>query len=59
VYVPRTISFAWSEAYQFGGQAPGRAEEVCEFCTTRYHTAFPQLAKIDVNGDKAAPLFVL
>jgi glutathione peroxidase len=43
---------------QFGGQAPGSAEEIAEFCTIRYHTTFPQFAKIDVNGDKAAPLFV-
>ncbi|AEF80663.1 glutathione peroxidase [Leadbettera azotonutricia] len=43
---------------QFGGQAPGSAEEIAEFCTINFHTTFPQFAKIDVNGDKAAPLFV-
>ena len=43
---------------QFGGQAPGTAEEIREFCTGTYHTQFPQFAKIDVNGDAAAPLFV-
>ncbi|MDR0822954.1 MAG: glutathione peroxidase [Endomicrobium sp.] len=43
---------------QFGQQAPGSAEEISEFCTLNYHTTFPQFAKIDVNGSKAAPLFV-
>ena len=43
---------------QFAGQAPGSADEICEFRTTKYHAAFPQFAKIDVNGDKAEPLFV-
>jgi glutathione peroxidase len=43
---------------QFGGQAPGSAEEICEFCRTQYHTTFPQFAKIDVNGENTAPLFV-
>ncbi|AEF86820.1 peroxiredoxin Hyr1 [Treponema primitia ZAS-2] len=42
---------------QFGEQAPGSAEEIAEFCTIKYHATFPQFAKIDVNGDKAAPLF--
>ena len=42
---------------QFGGQAPGTAEEIKEFCTGTYNTQFPQFAKIDVNGDNAAPLF--
>ena len=42
---------------QFGGQAPGTAEEIKEFCTGTYNTQFPQFAKIDVNGENAAPLF--
>ena len=43
---------------QFGGQAPGTAEEIQSFCTLKYHTTFPQFAKIEVNGEKAAPLYV-
>ena len=42
---------------QFGGQAPGTAEEIKEFCTGKYNTQFPQFAKIEVNGDNATPLF--
>ncbi len=42
---------------QFGQQAPGTAEEIHEFCQLNYATKFPQFKKIDVNGDKASPLF--
>ena len=42
---------------QFGHQAPGTDNEIHEFCTAKYKTTFDQLAKIEVNGDKAEPLF--
>lgn len=42
---------------QFGQQAPGTDEEIHSFCVLNYKTAFPQFAKVDVNGDSAAPLF--
>ena len=42
---------------QFGGQAPGSDEEIHDFCTGRYGITFPQLAKIDVLGENADPLF--
>ncbi len=42
---------------QFGHQAPGTAEEITEFCTLNYHTQFPQMAKIEVNGPNEAPLY--
>ena len=42
---------------QFGHQAPGSDEEIHEFCTGRYKTQFDQMAKIEVNGDNAAPLY--
>lgn len=28
-----------------------------EFCTGRYGITFPQFSKVDVNGEKAIPLF--
>lgn len=43
---------------QFGHQAPGDNDEIHAFCTAKYKTQFDQLAKIEVNGDKAEPLFV-
>lgn len=42
---------------QFGQQAPGTDEEIHSFCVHNYKTAFPQFAKVDVNGENAAPLF--
>ena len=42
---------------QFGNQAPGSAEEIESFCTLNYGTTFPRFAKIEVNGENAAPLF--
>ena len=42
---------------QFGHQAPGTDEEIHNFCVLRYETTFDQLAKIEVNGEKAEPLF--
>ena len=42
---------------QFGSQAPGTDAEIHEFCTLHYKTSFDQLAKIDVNGENASPLY--
>ena len=42
---------------QFGGQAPGTAEEIRDFCKNRFHTTFEPMKKIDVNGENAIPLF--
>ncbi len=42
---------------QFAGQEPGTADEIAEFCSLTYGVKFPVLAKVDVNGDDADPLF--
>jgi glutathione peroxidase len=42
---------------QFGGQEPGDAAEIASFCNLTYDVTFPVLAKIDVNGPKADPLY--
>lgn len=42
---------------QFGHQEPGDADEIRNFCSTNYDVSFPMFAKIDVNGDKAHPLY--
>jgi len=42
---------------QFGHQEPGDETEIKTFCSTRYDVTFPMFAKIDVNGDSAAPLY--
>lgn len=43
---------------QFGGQEPGTAEQIQNFCTVKFKTTFPLFEKIDVNGDTAHPLYV-
>ncbi len=42
---------------QFGAQEPGDANEIANFCSLTYDVSFPMFAKIDVNGDKAHPLY--
>ena len=42
---------------QFGAQEPGSDAEIAGFCATNFSTSFPLYAKIDVNGDDAAPLY--
>ncbi|BBB65154.1 glutathione peroxidase [Undibacterium sp. TC4M20W] len=42
---------------QFGHQEPGSAGEIGSFCEKNYGVTFPLFDKIDVNGDKAHPLF--
>ena len=42
---------------QFANQAPGSEEEIHSFCTMKFGTEFPQFAKVNVNGEDAAPLF--
>ncbi len=42
---------------QFGGQEPGTAAEIASFCSTTYDVTFPLMAKVDVNGAGADPLF--
>ncbi len=42
---------------QFGAQEPGDAAEIASFCSLNYDVTFPVFAKVDVNGENAAPIF--
>lgn len=42
---------------QFGAQEPGTEAEIVSFCSLNYQVSFPLLAKVDVNGDTAAPFY--
>jgi len=42
---------------QFGHQAPGSDDEIHSFCALKYNTSFDQLAKIEVNGPGADPIY--
>jgi glutathione peroxidase len=43
---------------QFGGQEPGTAAEIKEFCTSKYNVTFPMFDKLEVNGENRHPLYV-
>ena len=42
---------------QFGGQEPGTEKDIQKFCTDKYKVTFPMMSKVDVNGEKQAPLY--
>ncbi len=42
---------------QFGAQDPGSNGEIAEFCQLNYGVSFPMMAKVDVNGGDAHPLW--
>ena len=42
---------------QFGGQEPGTAEEIAEFCSATYGVTFPIFEKIEVNGTGRHPIY--
>jgi glutathione peroxidase len=41
----------------FGGQEPGTAEEIQEFCSNRFKVSFPLMEKIHVKGAEQHPLY--
>ena len=42
---------------QFGGQEPGGADEIAQFCKVNFGVSFPLMAKVEVNGPGASPLW--
>jgi glutathione peroxidase len=42
---------------QFGHQEPGDEVEIQEFCKLNYGVTFPMMAKVEVNGDGAHPVY--
>jgi glutathione peroxidase len=42
---------------QFGSQDPGSNDEISQFCQLNYGVSFPMMAKVDVNGGAAHPLY--
>ena len=42
---------------QFAGQEPGSNDEIAEFCRLNHGVTFPLMAKTDVNGPNAEPVF--
>ena len=42
---------------QFGKQDPGSNDAIASFCQVNYGVSFPMMAKVDVNGGNAHPLW--
>ena len=42
---------------QFGGQEPGTADEIAQFCSATYGVTFPMFEKIEVNGPDRHPIY--
>jgi len=42
---------------QFGGQDPGADAQIESFCQLNYGVSFPMMAKVDVNGAQADPVW--
>lgn len=56
-YAERGLAIVGVPCNQFNGQEPGTAEEIAEFCSSKYGVEFDLLEKVDVNGEQAAPLY--
>ena len=56
-YKERGFSVIGFPCNQFGAQEPGNADEIANFCSLTYDVSFPLMAKIDVNGPGAHPLY--
>ena len=54
---PRGFAVLGFPCNQFGGQEPGDARQIAEFCESKYDVSFPMFEKIDVNGANAHPLY--
>jgi glutathione peroxidase len=57
LYADRGFAVLGFPCNQFGGQEPGTAEEIVEFCSTTWGVTFPLFEKVDVNGADRHPLF--
>ncbi|MCW2783176.1 MAG: glutathione peroxidase [Marmoricola sp.] len=56
-YADRGFTVVGLPCNQFGGQEPGTAEEISEFCSATYGVTFPLTEKIDVNGEARHPIY--
>jgi glutathione peroxidase len=56
-YAEKGLAVVGFPCNQFGSQEPGSASEIASFCKKNYGVEFDMFGKVDVNGDKAAPLF--
>ncbi len=56
-YGPRGLVVLGFPCNQFGSQDAGSNDEIGAFCQKNYGVSFPMMAKIDVKGAEAHPLY--
>ena len=54
---PKGLAILGFPCNQFGSQDPGSNDEIAGFCQRNYGVSFPMMAKVDVNGPQAHPLY--
>jgi glutathione peroxidase len=56
-YRDRGLAVLGFPSNEFGGQDPGSNDQIASFCQLNYGVSFPMMAKVQVNGSHADPLF--
>jgi len=56
-YGERGLTVLGFPSNEFGGQDPGSNDEISSFCELNYGVSFPMMAKVEVNGSGAHPLW--
>jgi glutathione peroxidase len=56
-YADRGLVVLGVPCNQFGGQEPGSADEIADFCSANYGVSFPLTEKVDVNGPDRHALY--
>jgi glutathione peroxidase len=56
-YADRGLTVVGVPCNQFGGQEPGTAEEIAQFCSATYGVTFPLTEKVEVNGEGRHPVY--
>jgi glutathione peroxidase len=56
-YAARGLAVLGFPSNEFGGQDPGSNDEIAGFCQRNYGVSFPMMAKVQVNGSDAHPLW--
>jgi glutathione peroxidase len=56
-YAERGLTVLGVPCNQFGGQEPGAAADIEDFCQANYGVTFPLTAKVEVNGPGRHPLY--
>lgn len=56
-YRDRGFAVVGFPSNEFGAQDPGTNDQIASFCQLNYGVSFPMMAKTEVNGEQAHPLF--